>query len=227
LNIGVQVIQAVPNALGALCLNQEGLRQLSTRPTIIPGLMSIFTSPRHIKLLADKENAVLVGTAIDELIRHHPTLKTTVLDSIKSILSRIEDMGNAFVPSPEDKQWYSLLPSEESPDAATLSATSDVTMEEDTLVAPAPAVGTGIATPAGNEQSAEEISSIHTNDVVAFIDVFGRVSICFSVQQPSSDWRPTVPRRLLPTSPALRRLRQEDRRLGPARAHNRSLLSAI
>ena len=105
----VQVIQAIPNAIGALCLNQAGQDQLTARPTIIPGLFSIFTSERHQRVLQDKENAVLIGSAVDELIRHHPSLKSAVFEAIKSTLSKIEDLGNTFSPSESTESWYRLV----------------------------------------------------------------------------------------------------------------------
>ena len=105
----IQVIQAIPNAIGALCLNQAGQDQLTARPTIIPGLFSIFTSERHQRVLQDKENAVLIGSAVDELIRHHPSLKPAVFEAIKSTLSKIEDLGNTFTPSENTESWYSLV----------------------------------------------------------------------------------------------------------------------
>ncbi|KAH7927155.1 hypothetical protein BV22DRAFT_1193856 [Leucogyrophana mollusca] len=106
----IEVIQAIPNAIGALCLNQAGQDQLSARPSIIPGIFSIFTSERHMKVLRDKENAVLIGTAMDELIRHHPSLKTPVFEAVKSTLSKIEDLGEAYVVPNDLKQWYNLIP---------------------------------------------------------------------------------------------------------------------
>ncbi|KAG6336038.1 hypothetical protein ID866_3054 [Astraeus odoratus] len=105
----IEVIQAIPNAIGALCLNQAGQDQLAARPSIIPGIFSIFTSERHLKILRDKENAVLIGTSIDELIRHHPSLKAPVFDAVKSTLCKIEDMGNAFVVPEGKREWYELL----------------------------------------------------------------------------------------------------------------------
>ena len=41
----------VPNALGALCLNQAGQDQLTARPDTIPRLFSIFTSEDHQRVL--------------------------------------------------------------------------------------------------------------------------------------------------------------------------------
>jgi hypothetical protein len=110
-----EVIQAIPNALGALCLNQTGQDQLAARPSIIPGLLSIFTSERHLRVLQDKENAVLIGTSIDELIRHHPFLKTAVFEGVRSILGQIEDLGKAFVVPEDIRHFYQLIPDPEVP----------------------------------------------------------------------------------------------------------------
>lgn len=176
---GSQVIQAVPNALGALCLNQEGQNQLASRPSIIPGLLSIFTSERHLKVLADKENAVMMGTAVDELIRHHPSLKMSVLSSLKATLSKIEEMGNSYVPEKEHLVWYALLPTPavgaEGPQVEGAQA-EDIMMEE--LEAPVVAAEVGVATPAAADEETKEdqATSSPTNSIVSFIDVLGRVS---------------------------------------------------
>jgi E3 ubiquitin-protein ligase HUWE1 len=71
-------------------------------------LFSIFTSERHQRVLQDKENSVLIGSAVDELIRHHPSLKPAVFEAIKSTLSKIEDLGNTFTPSESTESWYGL-----------------------------------------------------------------------------------------------------------------------
>ena len=39
-----QVIQSIPNAIGALCLNESGQAQLKKRLRIVPAIFSIFTS---------------------------------------------------------------------------------------------------------------------------------------------------------------------------------------
>lgn len=204
----IEVIQSIPNAIGALCLNQAGQDQLTARPTIIPGLFSIFTSERHQRVLQDKENAVLIGTTVDELIRHHPMLKTSVFEAIKSTLSKIEDLGNAYVIQENVKQWYKLLPPL-APTAGALSAASttaptpaltprpgsavgdaDVTMEEANestaeLVATTPAEPAEpvAATAVGgdNAPSSNEESSekSHENTIISYIDVLCRASVIY------------------------------------------------
>lgn len=161
-----QVIQAIPNAIGALCLNEAGQVQLARRPSIIPSIFSIFTSDRHSKVLLDKENAVLIGTAIDELIRHHPSLKTPVFEAIKGTLSKIEDLGKAFVIPSSQQHFYNLVPVQTSSD-------NDVAMEdvEDIL-------RTTVETAIEPDNEDEDIADrSHDNEIVGYIDIIGRVSI--------------------------------------------------
>ena len=176
-----EVIQAVPNALGALCLNQTGQDQLAARPSIIPGLLSIFTSERHLRVLQDKENAVLIGTSIDELIRHHPFLKAAVFEGVRSILGQIEDLGKAFTVPEDIRHFYQLIPDPE----ARLTAQNEagVTMDVDQLPASIH-VASSEDPNAQSEESDKEgapqkNTESHDNQIVAFIDVIGRVLFSF------------------------------------------------
>ncbi|KZT26754.1 hypothetical protein NEOLEDRAFT_1062431 [Neolentinus lepideus HHB14362 ss-1] len=165
----IEVIQAIPNAIGALCLNQAGQDQLTVRPTIIPGLFSVFTSDRHLKVLQDKENSVLIGSAIDELIRHHPSLKQPVFEAIKSTLGKIEDLGNTYVVPDDLRPWYGL--SSVSNDVAHMEGLNDTqeggpsTLEIDPAVTPPPE---------STSTSDEASPKAHDNIVVHYIDVVGR-----------------------------------------------------
>ncbi|KAF9460708.1 hypothetical protein BDZ94DRAFT_1323842 [Collybia nuda] len=157
----IEVLQAIPNALGALCLNDVGQAQLARRPSIIPGLLSVFTSERHLKILLDRENAVLIGTAIDELIRHHPSLKAPVFDALKVTISKIEELGKNFEVSDDLWQWYFLT---------TVSPSNldhDVPMDDVVTAITHP--NTQIR-PADGEQEPKN----HDNHIVSFIDAFGR-----------------------------------------------------
>jgi len=153
--------------MGALCLNQAGQDQLTARPSIIPGIFSIFTSERHLKILRDKENAVLIGTSIDELIRHHPSLKAPVFDAVKSTLSKIEDMGNTYVIPEDKKEWYELLPV---PKEGTEMEMEGVEAE---AVEPAPASDPFLQEDVPRDDLTQRD---HDNNIVMFIDVICRVS---------------------------------------------------
>ncbi|KAL4078441.1 hypothetical protein V8B97DRAFT_1881842 [Scleroderma yunnanense] len=162
----IEVIQAIPNAMGALCLNQVGQDQLTARPSIIPGIFSIFTSERHLKILRDKENAVLIGTSIDELIRHHPSLKAPVFDAVKATLSKIEDMGNTYVIPEDKKEWYELLPVHLAKEGAEMEMDSVETEATDVSV----------SEPSLQEDASRDDSTQrdHDNNIVMFIDVICR-----------------------------------------------------
>ncbi|KAH9935552.1 uncharacterized protein B0H18DRAFT_1082292 [Fomitopsis serialis] len=172
------VIQAVPNAIGALCLNQAGQTQLAERPNIIPGLFSIFTSERHQRVLQDKENAAIIGTAVEELIRHHPSLKQAVFTSIKATMEKIHQLGRDYTPADDIKQWYMLsptippvLPSE---NVVVAPMDVDVDMQSNEVSTsqagpsnpPAPA-----PEPASPSQDDITVPKSHDNMIVSFMDV--------------------------------------------------------
>ncbi|KAL0569802.1 E3 ubiquitin-protein ligase tom1 [Marasmius crinis-equi] len=164
----IEVIQAIPNAIGALCLNEVGQAQLSARPSIIPAIFSIFTSDRHLKILLEKENAVLIGTAMDELIRHHPMLKTPVFDALKTTMDKIEELGNAYEPPEEIRHWYQLVPHTESVDDSKPMEGVETIGSSD-----------NVATPDGEPSSSssgkdEPTTKPHDNNIVSFIDIVGR-----------------------------------------------------
>lgn len=153
-----------------MCLNEAGQIQLTKRPSIIPAIFSIFTSERHLKTLLDKENAVIIGTAVDELIRHHPSLKLQVFDALKSTLSRIEDLGASYSPPADIKHWYQLVP------ISTLPFDDDVTMQDDAAMEiPVPIEVPQEDIDDDNEDDDPNPKS-HDNIVVSYIDIVGRVS---------------------------------------------------
>jgi len=155
-------------------LNEVGQAQLSNRPSIIPTIISIFTSERHLKVLLDKENAVIIGTAVDELIRHHPTLKQAVFEALKSTLSHIENIGMTYSTPKDLKQWYQLVPvsQERTNDDVAMQ---DATPSPDAVDTPAVVVDETGSQNGEESEDAEEKS--HDNIIVSYIDILGRVGI--------------------------------------------------
>ncbi|KAF5354781.1 hypothetical protein D9756_005295 [Leucocoprinus leucothites] len=167
----IEVIQSIPNALGALCLNETGQAQLRNRPSIIPAIFTIFTSQRHLKVLIDKENAVIIGTAIDELVRHHPLLKAAVFTSLKSTLNTIEEIGKDFQVPSDLLHWYQLTPVTGSP-----GADADVRMEDAAPMQTESSEAEMVDASAGDTSNNAEQAALkpHDNTVVSFIDVLCR-----------------------------------------------------
>ena len=189
----IEVITAIPNAIGALCLNQVGQDQLAAQPATIPRLFMIFTSERHLKVLQEKENAVMIGSAIDELVRHHPTLTTTVFNGIQAMLQKAEEMGNSWAIPSAQSSFYLLQPtiaitsSKEDTPRMDAMDTSDVNVPA--LITPEPILA-GEPIPTPEESRAVSRASFHSavapeetqakpeaqeNIIVAYIDVIGRV----------------------------------------------------
>lgn len=158
---------------------------MTARPSIIPGLFSIFTSDRHQRVLQDKENAVLIGTSIEELIRHHPSLKSAVFAAIKSTLARIEEMGNAYEPPESIRPWYRLSSQAPSSVPTEVPSDGDIAMEsvESNL-----SQQTGPTPPESEPNASADAFSLtrddtspraHDNLIISFIDVFCKVCLSF------------------------------------------------
>ncbi|CAG8537775.1 15360_t:CDS:10, partial [Funneliformis caledonium] len=90
----VDVIQSIPNAFGAICLNSQGM-EIFTQMNPIDKFFSIFTSTEHLRSLQDGDVASVLGTNIDELMRHHPSLKPNIMNAIMTTLQRILELGRS------------------------------------------------------------------------------------------------------------------------------------
>ncbi|GBC34534.2 DUF913-domain-containing protein [Rhizophagus irregularis DAOM 181602=DAOM 197198] len=88
----VDVIQSIPNAFGAICLNPQGM-EIFTQMNPIDKFFTIFTSIEHLRALQDNEVASVLGNNIDELMRHHPSLKQNIMNTIMVTLQRILELG--------------------------------------------------------------------------------------------------------------------------------------
>ena len=82
-------IVTIPQALGAICLNNAGL-ELFLRSGALDSFFEIFESPDHVKSMnVEGELARLLGNSFDELVRHHPRLKNPVMISVMAMVGRV------------------------------------------------------------------------------------------------------------------------------------------
>ncbi|EMS22762.1 E3 ubiquitin-protein ligase HUWE1 [Rhodotorula toruloides NP11] len=167
-----EVLQSIPHAIGAFCLNQAGLDQLLARP-LVDKYFEIFTTREHVELLRDRDSAVILGSSIEELIRHHPALKEKLMKGVHGVLEALKANGERFV-VPDGEEGYNLV---------AASPVRDVPMQE---------LGTdsaGQATRAGQEQDSDQArreqdvkdkdkkkdeETMKNNEATDAIDVFGR-----------------------------------------------------
>ncbi|KAF2792543.1 hypothetical protein K505DRAFT_375981 [Melanomma pulvis-pyrius CBS 109.77] len=84
-----EAISTLPPAFGAICLNEAGMK-LFQSSAALKRFFEIFESPAHVKALdVDSEIAGLIGSSFDELVRHHPPLKSQVLSSLSEMIARV------------------------------------------------------------------------------------------------------------------------------------------
>lgn len=152
-------------------MNQTGQDQLAQRPCVIPALFSILTSEKHLKVLTDKENAASIGSAVNELVRHHPALKETVFDSLLSTIRRIVCLGEAYEPTNEIRKFYMLRSASEEK-----RQVEDITMDESVPVQGAESAPNDSATRSEDAGVSDEQSEkSHDNLTMNYIDCLGRV----------------------------------------------------
>ncbi|GAA5939453.1 E3 ubiquitin-protein ligase TOM1 [Sporobolomyces koalae] len=154
----IEVLQAIPNAMGAFCLNHAGIEQLTSR-SIITAYFDLYLSPPHVTVLRDRDSAVLLGGNIDELVRHQPSLKERVMSNIKRVFEEIRVRARAFE-QPADEPGYGLMPAKKADEAMAVEETE---------------VGeTQSAKDRKAEKKKREEDGERENDVTMAIDVFGR-----------------------------------------------------
>ncbi|CAG8444226.1 3604_t:CDS:10 [Ambispora leptoticha] len=133
----VDVLQQIPNAFGAICLNAQGL-EMFNEANPINKFFTIFTSQEHVRSIQEGDIASQLGTSIDELMRHHPSLKPTAMNAIIDMLKRIVEIGQGdVVPINDDnsKLHYVTAAGASTSDESAVAGTSriaDVTMTDST-----------------------------------------------------------------------------------------------
>ncbi|KAJ3224220.1 hypothetical protein HK099_000081 [Clydaea vesicula] len=122
--ISAEVVSALPNAFGAICLNQAGLDAFKENLPI-QKFMDVFTNSEHILTLLDSDVPHLVGGSLDELIRHHPTLKSDVFDAIGNMLNKVlligENQTAKTVEEDDNEEFYELFARKDSSDDINMS----------------------------------------------------------------------------------------------------------
>ena len=85
----VDAIAVVPHAFGAICLNTVGMK-LFQRSTALASFFEIFQSAEHVRRMdVDADLPSMLGSSIDELVRHHPALKDDVVNSIMTMVKMV------------------------------------------------------------------------------------------------------------------------------------------
>ncbi|KAG0034694.1 hypothetical protein BGZ82_005652, partial [Podila clonocystis] len=82
------VVTSIPGAFGAICLNAPGL-EMMTKEFPMKKLFDIFTSIPHVRAFQESDINSNIGVSMDELVRHQPTLKSSVMKEISTMLNAV------------------------------------------------------------------------------------------------------------------------------------------
>ncbi|KAK7203014.1 hypothetical protein BZA70DRAFT_242056, partial [Myxozyma melibiosi] len=72
---------AIPHAIGAICLNNSGLEMVQKKGAI-KTFFSVFKNRERARMMALSSVPGNLGNAIDELVRHQPTLKDEIMKQV-------------------------------------------------------------------------------------------------------------------------------------------------
>jgi E3 ubiquitin-protein ligase HUWE1 len=124
---------------------------------------NLFTSPRFLRANGEVDVATLLGTSMDELMRHHPVLKPDIIKAVIDMAKRVNEMGHQEIGKPGDD---SHLLKAAKPDEV------DKPVAESTEQGESPKISGDLKTP----ESAADDKDKRDCVLVSFIDVVARVS---------------------------------------------------
>jgi len=92
-----EAITIIPAAFGAICLNSTGMRMFQAS-NALQSFFEVFESPKHVQCLeADQNLASNLGATFDELVRHHPPLKTAIMNATLDMVARVAHLCKTMV----------------------------------------------------------------------------------------------------------------------------------
>lgn len=82
------LLRSLPEVIGAICLNKEGLKKVIDKGTI-PSYFKTFYNLEFAKELVRSDMSVDLGCSFDELARHYPALKPIILEEASKLVRNI------------------------------------------------------------------------------------------------------------------------------------------
>ena len=137
-------LASLPNTLSALCLNTRGLEAfVQCKP--FERLFQILVSPEYLPAMKRRrssdpqgDTAMHLGSAMDELMRHQPTLKTDAMKAIIQLLELLSKMGSdenivAFHPTDTSKSSKLTSTKEGEASATSINLTAEDPLSDDEM----------------------------------------------------------------------------------------------
>ena len=98
-------IQALPSAIGAVCLSPEGIEKVKGKDCLPKLLTSILSSMRSHHSIFRAETAAILGQSLDELLRHVPQLRESGIQGLVAMMEQLHLIQDTNVPDdPATKQ---------------------------------------------------------------------------------------------------------------------------
>ncbi|KAI8364986.1 hypothetical protein EDC96DRAFT_443776, partial [Choanephora cucurbitarum] len=111
-----EVLMAAVNAFGAMCLNAQGL-DMFNKENPLPHFFELMSSDDFLRNPLDVDSATGLGSTMDELIRHHPSLKKSVFECVTALIEKVLVEGNKLdgigKPSDDGHLLQTRLPGQE------------------------------------------------------------------------------------------------------------------
>jgi E3 ubiquitin-protein ligase HUWE1 len=87
-------IQIIPTIINSISLNTTGMKMVVSSK-VLEDFFEIFVSPAHVHCMEtnNPEVARNIGTAFDELARHHPQLRTTIASAVLGMVAAVVRFG--------------------------------------------------------------------------------------------------------------------------------------
>lgn len=90
-----EAIQQVIPLITALCLNHAGMK-LVVSSRVLESIFEIFESPEHVRIMnLDQQLPFDLGANVDELSRHHPSLRPTIANAVIDMIARVLYLGRS------------------------------------------------------------------------------------------------------------------------------------
>jgi E3 ubiquitin-protein ligase HUWE1 len=86
-----EAISNASQAFGAICLTAAGF-DLFKSSRALEAFFGIFVSAPHVKVMNDPNLLAILGSTFDELVRHHPGMRSDVLSMVLVTLARVRTL---------------------------------------------------------------------------------------------------------------------------------------
>lgn len=113
-----ELVYALPNAIGAICLNQPGLDDTLAHFGVVVNIFKAATSWKY-DVSADRDHVQVIGTSLDELVRHHPALRAKVREAVMQLLKEAIAEGKEYRPPADVAYQYAVEPTTVDPSASS------------------------------------------------------------------------------------------------------------